>query len=164
MRLAARNTFLSPILSCVCFNCGICLRISTRDRSADSACIRDARGRYDRGDWDGRYSKDQGTVSTWLAGGIPIPARGPLPGNSCLAFLLGSRLAQRRSVGSVANAVVIAAARPRHGEQAVVAPYPARRLFEERLVIRPQIDFQTPRTAILLNEIPIGVGNRFRLQ
>jgi uncharacterized membrane protein YphA (DoxX/SURF4 family) len=37
-------------------------------------------------------------------------------------------------------------------------------LFKERLVVRPQVDFQTPRTAILPNEVPVGVGNRFRFQ
>jgi hypothetical protein len=38
-------------------NLGVCLRIIARHRSADAACVRDARMRYDRGDCGVRDSK-----------------------------------------------------------------------------------------------------------
>jgi len=37
-------------------------------------------------------------------------------------------------------------------------------LFKERLVVRAQIDFQTPSATILVDEIPIRIGDRFELQ
>jgi len=58
---------------------------------------------------------------------------------------------------------VTAAARPRHGERAVVTPYRIMRSFKERFVVRAQIDLQTPSAAILVDEIPIRIGDGFGL-
>src|SRR4051812_2212412 len=37
-------------------------------------------------------------------------------------------------------------------------------LFKKCFLVRPQIDLETPRTTVLLNEVPISVGNSLRLQ
>jgi len=121
--------------------------------------------RNDCGDCDHRNSQYQGILPAQLALRIPVSSRGALSRYPLLAFSFRARLVQR-GLFNIAPKLISGVVAPplAVGTARCAVPTEKIALFEERLIVRAQIDFQAPCAAVLLDEIPIGIRNGIGLK